>query len=83
MKKAEFMMRHLALFTQGRYLWLTDDSGIGNSHEEPKVKCYQVTRLDQLIGRMIESELSGKRIEANKESIIRTVGSCNHGVCEQ
>jgi hypothetical protein len=31
-KKAEFMMRYLALFTKSRYIWLTDDSCIGNSH---------------------------------------------------
>ncbi len=81
-QKAEFVMRHLALFTQGRYLWLTDDSGVGNSHAEPKVACYQVTRLDQLIKRVIDSELSGKRIEADKESIIRTVGSYKNGICQ-
>jgi hypothetical protein len=39
-QKAEYVMRNLALFTQGRYLWLTDDSGVGNSHAEPKVACY-------------------------------------------
>ncbi len=81
-EKAEYIMRHLALFTQGRYLWLTDDSGVGNSHEEPKVNCYQVTRLDQLISRVIQSELSGKRIEANSNSIIRTVGSYQSGICQ-
>ncbi len=81
-EKAEYLMRHLALFTQGRYLWLTDDSGVGNSHEEPKVSCYQVTRLDQLISRVIQSELSGKRIEADKASIIRTVGQYDQGLCQ-
>lgn len=81
-EKAEYVMRHLALFTQGRYLWLTDDSGVGNSHEEPKVNCYQVTRLDQLISRVIQSELSGKRIEANQDSILRTVGSYQNGICQ-
>lgn len=81
-EKAEYLMRHLALFTQGRYLWLTDDSGVGNSHEEPKVSCYQVTRLDQLISRVIQSELSGKRIEANKASIVRTVGQYDQGICQ-
>jgi len=81
-EKAEYVMRNLALFTQGRYLWLTDDSGVGNSHEEPKVSCYQVTRLDQLIKRVIDSELSGKRIEADKDSIIRTVGSYKNGICQ-
>ncbi len=81
-QKAEYIMRHLALFTSGRYLWLTDDSGVGNSHEEPKVKCYQVTRLDQLISRVIQSELSGKRIEPNKEDILRKVGNYNNGICQ-
>ena len=81
-EKAEYLMRHLALFTSGRYLWLTDDSGVGNSHEEPKVKCYQVTRLDQLISRVIQSELSGKRVEANDDSIVRTVGSYQNGICQ-
>lgn len=81
-KKAEYLMRHLALFTQGRYLWLTDDSGVGNSHQEPKVNCYQVTRLDQLISRVIQSELSGKRIEADSDSILRTVGSYQNGICQ-
>lgn len=81
-EKAEYMMRHLALFTQGRYLWLTDDSGVGNSHEEPKVNCYQVTRLDQLISRVIQSELSGKRVEAEADSILRTVGSYQNGICK-
>lgn len=81
-EKAEYIMRHLALFTQGRYLWLTDDSGVGNSHEEPKVNCYQVTRLDQLISRVIQSELLGERVEAEKDSIIRSVGSYQNGICQ-
>jgi hypothetical protein len=81
-EKAEYIMRHMALFTQGRYLWLTDDSGVGKSHAEPKVKCYQVTRLDQLIKRVIESELSGKRVEPKQESIIRTVGQYQNGLCQ-
>ncbi len=81
-EKAEYIMRHLALFTQGRYLWLTDDSGVGASHATPKVKCYQVTRLDRLMSRVIESELSGKRVEAKQENIIRTVGSSQSGICQ-
>ena len=34
----------------GRYLFLTDDSGIGNDHEEPRVPCYRVERLDGRVG---------------------------------
>jgi len=81
-EKAEYIMRHLALMTEGRYLFLTDDSSVGNSHEEPKVACYQVTRLDQLIRRVIQSELSGKRVEATNDEVIRSVGNFNRGICE-
>jgi len=78
---AEYLMRSSACITQGRYLFLTDDSGVGNSHAEPTVPCYIVTRLDQLIIRAIGSELSGMRIEPEKQEIIRGVGSSEAGVC--
>jgi len=45
-KTAEYMMRNMAHLTKGRYLFLTDDSGIGNAHAEPTVDCYVVTHLD-------------------------------------
>ncbi|CAA6824442.1 MAG: Unknown protein, partial [uncultured Sulfurovum sp.] len=38
-------------------------------------------RLDQLIRRVLESELSGKRVEATEDELIRTVGSYNNGIC--
>ena len=79
--KAQFIMRAMSLITHGRYLFLTDDSGVGNPHEEPTVPCYVVTRLDQLIIRVIESELAGMRIEPEADQIIRTVGVCEAGVC--
>jgi len=79
--KAEFMMRYAEVLTQGRYLFLTDDSGVGYSHKEPSVPCYVVTRLDKLIARVIDSELTGQRIEANDEDILRTVGNYDAGIC--
>ena len=78
---AEFLMRVSASLTHGRYLFLTDDSGVGNAHAEPTVPCYTVTRLDQLIARVVASELAGERIEAGSEQIIREVGSQRNGVC--
>ncbi|MGA1790873.1 MAG: vWA domain-containing protein [bacterium] len=78
---AQFIMRAMSSITHGRYLFLTDDSGVGNPHEEPTVPCYVVTRLDQLIIRVIESELAGMRIEPEDDQIIRTVGICEAGVC--
>ncbi|MBE9563118.1 MAG: VWA domain-containing protein [Proteobacteria bacterium] len=79
--KAEFMMRNVEVLTQGRYLFLTDDSGVGGSHQEPSTPCYIVTRLDQLIARVIDSELAGQRVEPDADNIVRSVGDYNNGVC--
>jgi Mg-chelatase subunit ChlD len=79
--KAEFMMRQAEVLTQGRYLFLTDDSGVGSSHQEPSVPCYIVTHLNKLIARVIDSELAGQRIEPDDKDILRTVGHYNAGIC--
>jgi len=78
---AEFMMRVSAALTHGRYMFLTDDSGVGNPHAEPTVPCYVVTRLDSLIVRVLGSELEGHRIEPTEDEIIRRVGNSENGVC--
>ncbi|MGL4612079.1 MAG: vWA domain-containing protein [Trueperaceae bacterium] len=80
--EAEYLMRLTAATTHGRYLFLTDDSGVGNPHAEPKIPCYQVTRLDQLMIRVISSELSGARVEAEPAQIIREIGQQQGGVCQ-
>jgi hypothetical protein len=80
---AEYQMRSAAQLTGGRYMFLTNDSGIGNDHAEPHIPCYNVTRLDQAIVRMISVELSGKYVEAESSSVIRRVGKPNAaGKCQ-
>ncbi len=76
---AEFVMRISAITTHGRYLFLTDDSGIGNSHAEPHISGYIVTTLKNLMVRIVDSEISGKRVEARPEQIIRSVGNILNG----
>lgn len=78
---AEYLMRIMAATTSGRHLFLTDDSGIGGDHQEPKVACYVVTRLDQLLVRVLASEIAGERLEPAANDIIRTVGDYDNGVC--
>ena len=78
---AEYVMRTMAVLTQGRYIFLTDDSGVGNPHAEPDVSCYVVTRLDQLIGRVLAGIAEGRRIEPGKAEVIRTVGHYDRGRC--
>jgi hypothetical protein len=79
--KAEYAMRAMAAATQSRYLFLTDDSGVGNSHAPPAIDCYLVTRLDALVRRVIDSQVSGRRIEPADQEIIRRVGQYDAGKC--
>ena len=78
---AEFIMRAMGQITGGRYLFLTDDSGVGNPHAEPDVDCYIVTRLDGLVQRVLESLVKGQRVEPEGDAVIRTVGLYQAGVC--
>jgi hypothetical protein len=52
-KPTEFLMRAFALATGGSYVFLTDDSGIGNPHLEPTVGEYEVELLNDLLVRLI------------------------------
>lgn len=78
---AEYAMRAMAALTQSRYLFLTDDSGIGNPHAPPAIDCYLVTRLDAALRRVLDSQISGRRIEPEKAEVIRTVGQYDGGRC--
>lgn len=82
-EQAEFLMRQASAATGGRYIFLTDDSGVGYGHAEPTISCYQVTRLSELMVRILKSELSGIRVEAPKQAILRQVGSYDAGVCRE
>lgn len=78
---AEFLLRSASQLTLGRYLFLTDDSGVGNSHAEPHIPCYQVQRLSTLMAGVIQSELSGRHEEPAPQDIVRTVGNPVGGTC--
>jgi len=77
---AEYIMRSSSVLTNGRYMFLTDDSGIGNSHAEPKIKGYVITYLNDLVIRTIGSEIAGKRIEPFNDEILRRVGNVTNGI---
>jgi hypothetical protein len=78
--QAELVMRQAAFVTGGKYLFLTDDSGIGNKHAEPHIPEYDVEKLSKLMTRMIVSELAGELIPARPEDIIRSVRRSQSGV---
>lgn len=52
-KNTEFMSRFFSIATNGTYVFITNDSGVGNDHIEATVGDYQVEQLNDLIVRLI------------------------------
>jgi hypothetical protein len=80
---AEATMRVGAQLTGGRYIFLTDDSGVGGGHSEPKVPCYYVTKFNDAIVRSIAMELTGQYVAPAANSIVRMVGEPVGDTCAQ
>lgn len=81
--EAEYLMRLAAHLTLGRYIFLTDDSGIGDPHADPHIPCFQVQLLKNLLIRAIGSELAGRRLPAPASEVLRSVGSPDeNGSCK-
>ena len=79
---AEEMMRATAVMTEGQYIFLTDDSGIGNAHAKPKFPCYHVEKLKDVMSRMVADKIKGVRSNPVAKNIVRTVGHPDRGVCK-
>ncbi|MBX2875593.1 MAG: carboxypeptidase-like regulatory domain-containing protein [Saprospiraceae bacterium] len=52
-KSAEYLFRSIALATNGTYVFLTDDSGIGNPHIKPTTDEWEVEKLNDLMARLV------------------------------
>ena len=69
-KPTEFLFRAMAVMTGGKYVFLTDDSGVGESHEEPDITGYQVEKLNDLMVREIRSfvasRVPGRRVAESR-----------------
>lgn len=52
-KTVEYLMRYFSVSTNGTYVFLTDDSGIGNKHLKPTTTDFKVEKLNDLIIRLI------------------------------
>lgn len=70
----ELTMRSAAEITGGRYLFLTNDSGVGGDHKTPEIPCYFVTKLEKALIRSVSMELSGSYIGPDPADILRTTG---------
>lgn len=54
-KATEYLMRALAIGSNGTYTFLTDHSGIGNPHIEPTTDSYKVETFNDLMVRVLKS----------------------------
>jgi len=52
-KATEYLMRSFAILTNGTYVFITDDSGIGNDHLEPTIGEFKVEKLNDLMVRLV------------------------------
>ncbi len=52
-KSTEYLMRSIALTTNGSYVFLTDDSGVGDTHLKPTTDNFKVELLNDLLQRLI------------------------------
>jgi hypothetical protein len=77
----EATFRTEAEVTGGRYLFLTDDSGIGGSHEVPTVPCFYVTLLQKQLTRVLVYELTASYAEPAPADVISTSGDVSSGRC--
>ena len=80
--RAEYVLRAMSMLTGARYLFLTDDSGVGNGHAEPHIPCHHVMLLHTLMRRTILAEIAGKRTPPENSEIIKSVGKPQQGYCE-
>jgi Mg-chelatase subunit ChlD len=59
-RTVEYLFRAMGAFTSTPYVYLTDDSGIGNPHMEADTDRVAVEKFNELLIRMIVSDLRGK-----------------------
>lgn len=64
-KISEFLLRSMALATNGTYAFLTNHSGVGGKHTEPSTDAYDVELLNNLMQRVIEQFIFVKDCGAN------------------
>ncbi len=65
-RPTEFLMKFMAIGTNGTYVFITDHSGIGGIHLEPVVQDYEVEKLNDLMVRLVENYTRSRGCNANE-----------------
>lgn len=72
-KSTEYLMRSMALATNGTYTFLTNHSGIGGHHIEPSTDSYEVELLNDLLTRLVVQFARTKPCDAPLASTVTTL----------
>ncbi|HYC41103.1 MAG TPA: T9SS type A sorting domain-containing protein [Chitinophagaceae bacterium] len=70
-KSTEFLLRSIALATNGTYAFLTDHSGVGLPHIQPTTDKYEVELLNALLKRIVSQYLFAQECDAAEPQDIR------------
>ncbi len=76
-KDTEFLLRALSITTGGRYVFLTDDSGIGGGHIEPTVGDFTVEKLNDLMVRVATEYITDANVDNPSEQQSTSVENQN------
>lgn len=66
-KSTEFIMRSIALATNGDYVFLTDESGVGLPHIKPTTDVFNVEFLNSLLERIIKQMVFANKCSEQKD----------------
>ena len=66
-KSTEYLMKALAIQTNGTYLYLTDDSGVGGKHLDASNDKTEVLPLNDLMVKVVDSMIEVACFEPNEE----------------
>jgi hypothetical protein len=66
-KSTEFIMRSIALATNGDYVFLTDESGVGLPHIKPTTDVFNVEFFNSLLERVIKQMVFASKCSEQKE----------------
>ncbi len=69
-RSAEFLLKTMALSTNGTYTFLTNHSGIGGHHIEPVADSYNVENLNDLLVRVVSEKVAYQDCNDPIQSIV-------------
>lgn len=70
-RETEYLMKQMAMMTNGTYVFLTDDSGIGGSHLTHAIPDYDVEKLNELLVRLLIGYAKVSSCEAPLEEVVK------------